>query len=54
MEAISQRHREAAAAAIRGDDEQTVRIRALIVAGERDEHPAVQAAAFYECSPDKR
>lgn len=54
MEAISQRHRAAAAAAIQGDGERAIRIRALIVAGERDEHPAVQAAAFFERSPGKR
>lgn len=54
METISQRDREAAAAAIRGSDEKELRIRALIIAGERDEHPAVQAAAFYERSPGKR
>lgn len=46
-EIIEQAHREAAASALRGDDAKTQAVRASILAGTSDDHPMVQAAAFY-------
>lgn len=46
-ETITQKHRDMAAAALKGDDPKTVQVRASILAGTSDEHPAVQAAAFF-------
>lgn len=54
MEKIEQRHREAASNSIKGGDEKSVSIRARIIAGDADHHPAVQAAAFYEARPCRR
>lgn len=54
MEKIVQRHRREASDSILGSDEKSVKIRARIVAGDADHHPAVQAAAFYEANPSRR
>jgi len=43
----TQRDREVAAAKIKGDSDKAVAVRAKILAGELDSHPAVQAATFY-------
>lgn len=48
MEKIEQRHRELAAEKIRGDGPKAIDVRERILAGQADEHLAVQAAAFYE------
>lgn len=44
---ITQAHREAAAKKIAGTDPKAVATREQIVAGKADDHPTVQAAAFY-------
>ena len=54
MEKIEQRHREAASNSIKGGDEKSVSIRARIIAGDADHHPAVQAAAFYDARLGRR
>jgi hypothetical protein len=48
MEKIEQRHRIAALDKIPGDDAKSVAVRRRIFEGLSDEHPSVQAAAFYE------
>ncbi len=48
MMKIEQKHREEAANKIAGDDEKSTKIRKKIVDGLSDDHPSVQAAAFYD------
>lgn len=44
---ITQEHRDIAATSIKGDDAKSISVRQRIIEGLADEHPAVQAAAFY-------
>jgi hypothetical protein len=44
---ITQRHRVAAVAKLKGTASKDDAVRAAILAGRADEHPLVQAAAFY-------
>ena len=52
-EIITQHDREFAISKIKLNDEKAVAIRALILAGRADDHPSVQAAAFYRVNPVK-
>lgn len=54
MEKIDHHHRVKAANSINGTDEKSVGIRARIIAGDANDHPAVQAAAFYEKHPARK
>lgn len=48
MEKIEQRHRVRAAEMIPGSCAKSEKVRQKILAGEADDHPTVQAVAFYE------
>lgn len=47
MENINQTHRESAAKKIKGECLKTAMVKEKIIKGEADDHPAVQAEAFY-------
>lgn len=48
MEKINQNHRESAAQKIKGECAKTAMVKEKILKGEADDHPIVQAEAFYD------
>lgn len=50
VETITQKHREAAANLLSGESPVITKVREDILAGLSDDHPTVQAAAFYDQS----